>query len=148
MWQSLCGNSFVLWWSGTPVVGRGSAARSKPIVGSSLPFPRHLILLCEQGSAHGFQLFLFCFVHVWECEMEFVERLDNCGSHDQPRKPLVVRRNHQPGRVLRRRILDHFLVSFLVVLPEASFDDVGHGELPVLFRILEPLEEALLLLFL
>jgi len=26
----------------------------------------YLVLLCEQGSAHGFQLFLFCFVHVWE----------------------------------------------------------------------------------
>jgi hypothetical protein len=32
----------------------------------ALSFPWRLILLCEQGSAHGFQLFLFCFVHVWE----------------------------------------------------------------------------------
>jgi hypothetical protein len=66
MWQPLCGNSFVLWWSGTPGLGRGWVARSKPIVGRALPFPWRLILLCQQGSAHSFQLFLFCFVHVWE----------------------------------------------------------------------------------
>jgi len=60
----------------------------------------------------------------WLCpllgrKMEFVERLDNRGSHDQPRKPLVVRRNHETRRVLRRCTLDHLLVGFLVILPEA-----------------------------
>src|SRR2546421_12669533 len=97
--------------------------------------------------AHGLQLFLLGFVYVWEGKMEFVERLDDRGSHDQPRKPLVVRGNYEPRRVLRGRILDHLLVSFLVILPEAAFVDVRHGELPVLLWILQPLEEPLLLLF-
>src|SRR6266851_2224629 len=98
-----------------------------------------LILLGEQGMADGFQLFLLGFVHHWEGKMEIVERLDNRRSDDQPRKPLVVGRNDEPRRELRRGILDHLLVSFLVILPEASFVDIRRGKLPVLLRILEPL---------
>ena len=49
-----------------------------------------LILLGDQGGADGFQLFLLGFVHLREGKMEFVERLDNRGSHDQPSQPLVI----------------------------------------------------------
>src|SRR6266576_6106556 len=144
-WQPLCGNYFVLWWSGTPSLGRGWVARSSPV--HTVLVPLRLLLLREQGMADGFQLFPFGLVHFWEGKMEFVERLDNRGRHDQSRKPLVVRGNHEPRRVLRGRILDHLLVRFLVILPESSFVDVRHGELPVLFRILQALEEPFLLLF-
>jgi hypothetical protein len=33
MWPLFCGNSFVLWWSGTPGLGRGWVARSKLLSG-------------------------------------------------------------------------------------------------------------------
>src|SRR6266851_2459478 len=72
-----------------------------------------LILLGEQGTADGFQLFLLGFVHNWEGKMEIVERLDNRRSDDQPRKPLVVGRNDEPRRELRRGILDHLLVALV-----------------------------------
>src|SRR6476660_2145157 len=80
--------------------------------------------------------------------MELVERLDNRGSYDQSAKPLVIRRNHEPRRVLRRRILNDLLVSFLVIVPETSLVDVSHGEFPVLLWIFQPLEEPPLLLLL
>src|SRR5260370_33509052 len=107
-----------------------------------------LILLGEQGMADGFQLFLLGFVHYWEGKMEIVERLDNRGGHDQPRKPLVVARNDEPRRVLLRGILYHPLASSLAFLPEASFVGIRHQKLPASLRVLEPPQEAVLMLLL
>src|SRR5450755_3672926 len=50
--------------------------------------------------------------------------------------------------MLGGRILDHLLVRFLVVFPEAALLDVVHRKLPILLRILQPLQKSFLLFFL
>src|SRR5436190_1691103 len=70
------------------------------------------------------------------------------GSHraDDPREPFVVGGHDVPRRVLRCRVADRVLVGAHVVAPVRALLRVVRGELPVLLRLLEPLEEAALLL--
>src|SRR5437588_9152282 len=80
--------------------------------------------------------------------MEFIEGFEDCGGDDEAREPLAVCGNDVPWGMLGGGLLNHLLVRFLIVLPEAALLHVGHGELPIFLSIFEALEKAPLLLFL
>ena len=74
----------------------------------------------------------------------------HCCCHDPGDQgsadPLVISRDDVPGSPLGARGTDRFFVSLHVVIPEGSFGDIGRRELPVLLRVLEPLDQPLALL--
>src|SRR5262249_29366521 len=81
-------------------------------------------------------------------QIERLELFDHDGRDYQAGEPFVVGRHHVPRRLRRRSGLDHLLVGVHVLVPERPLLDVVHGELPALARLLQPIEEALALLFL
>ena len=86
--------------------------------------------------------------HFGIAQLHLFQRMNDDGGDDQAREPLVVRRDHDPWGMFAGRVADHVLIVLLIVVPEAALAHVGGGELPVLFRLVEPREEAALLLFL
>ncbi len=106
------------------------------------------IFLSEEGGADGGELFALGFFDIGEGQIEILEGFEDSARNDETREPFVVGGNDVPRRVLGGGLLNHFLVSFLIILPEAALLNVGHGKLPILFGIFEALEEALLLFFL
>ena len=87
----------------------------------------------EKGGANGCKLLALGFLHVGEGEIQIIEGFENGGCDHQAREPFVVRGNDVPGRVFDGGLLNHFLVSFLIVLPKTPLLHVGHGKLPILF---------------
>jgi len=70
---------------------------------------------------------------------------DRAGDH-HPREPLGVGRHDVPRCVRCRGAADRVLVGRLVGVPVCALADVVGLELPVLLRLVQPLQEALLLL--
>ena len=64
------------------------------------------------------------------------------------REPFVVCWNHIPRRVFRRRRTDHLFVRLLIVIPILAFVYVAGGKLPILLRLIQSRQKALLLLLL
>ena len=87
----------------------------------------------EEGSADGGEFFALGFFDVGEGEIEGVEGFENGAGDDEAGEPLVVGGDDVPGRMLGGGLLNHFFVSFLIILPEAALLNVGHGKLPILF---------------
>src|SRR5512135_19699 len=79
-------------------------------------------------------------------QVEARHRLDDRRGNRQPAEPLVVRRHHVPRRVGGCRMADHVLVGLHVFLPVAALAHVRGRELPVLVRVVQPLEKAPFLL--
>ena len=77
-----------------------------------------------------------------------LECVDDRRGDDDAREFLVVGGHHHPWRVWGRRVPDHVLVGRLVVVPVVALFQIARGELPVLFRHVQPLEKPRLLLFL
>ena len=72
--------------------------------------------------------------------------VDDRRGHDQAREPLVVGGHDVPRRVRRAVCADRVLVGRHVVVPVRALAHVAGRELPVLLGLVEPLQEALLLL--
>lgn len=102
----------------------------------------------DEGGANSSELLAFGFVDVRKGKIQFVQGFEDGAGDDEAREPFVVRGNDVPRSVFGGGLLDHFLVGFLVVLPEAALVYIGHGKLPILFGVLEAFEKALLLFFL
>ena len=85
-------------------------------------------------------------VDPWIRQVKLPERLDDRRRDHQPRIPLVVRRHHVPRGLPGSRATDGVLVGGHVIIPKLALPDVGRGELPILFRLLEALQETALLL--
>src|SRR5512137_2538675 len=110
-----------------PKPGRGVARRA---------------LLLRQLGAGQRQLLALRVRHLGEGEVELLEGLDDGRGHHEPGEPLLVGGDHVPGRVLRGGGPDGLLVGLHVALPVGPLPHVGRGELPVLVRLVEALEEA------
>src|SRR5205085_9453192 len=67
---------------------------------------------------------------------------------DQVPVPLRVRRDDDPGRVLRRALADRVLVSLRVVVPALPVFPVLDAQLPGVVRVLLPLQQSFPLLLL
>src|SRR5258708_13757476 len=111
-----------------------SSARSRPpqFCRELLPDLRHLVPYRGVGSRVP--------------RVDSVERRHEDGGGGQPAKPLVVGPHDVPRRPLRAGLAQHGLEGPLVVVPVTPLPDVTGGELPVLLRVVDPLEEPLGLL--
>ena len=78
--------------------------------------------------------------------MQRGHRIDDHRGHDQPREPLVIGGHHEPRRVAGGGVADHLLVGPHVLVPVRAFAHVTRSKLPVLLRLVEPLEKSLSLL--
>src|SRR5262245_34018927 len=84
--------------------------------------------------------------HLRIVEVDRREGVHDRGGHHEAREPLVVRRHHVPGCLVRGGLADRILIGALVVPPVPALGDVVRGELPVLLGLVEPRQEAALLL--
>src|SRR5262249_13098186 len=76
-------------------------------------------------------------------QIKRIQRLEDRGGDYDATEPFVVGRHDVPRSVFRGSLANHFLVRFHVVVPERAFLDIVGRELPVLLRVLKPLEETL-----
>src|SRR6516164_10459135 len=106
-------------------------------------FPPPALVL--QRLAHLFEFAQRGLVGAGKMQVEGFERADDRRSDHHPRKPFVVGRHHVPGRERRRSMPDDVLVDRHVSRPQRAFGDIVHRELPVLGRLLEPVEKPLTL---
>ncbi len=98
--------------------------------------------------ADGLEFAFLGFVHVGEGEVKIVEGFEDSSGDDKTSEPFIIGGDDVPRRVFCGGLLDHFFVSFLVVVPVAALLDVGHGEFPIFFGVFEAFEEALFLFIL
>ena len=91
------------------------------------------ILFGEEGGADGGELLALGFFDVGKGKIQIVEGFEDRGGYDKASEPFIISGNDVPGRVLGGGLLNRFVVSLLIVLPEAALLHVGHGELPILF---------------
>src|SRR5215469_12528949 len=101
--------------------------------------------LAGQRRAYRPKLLLLLAAHARIFQVQFLHRLHDGRRHHEPREPLVVGRHDEPRRILRGGRPDGLLVGVHIGGPVAALARIGHGELPVLLRLIEALEEALLL---
>src|SRR4051794_31845264 len=85
-------------------------------------------------------------LHLRVGELQPAQPLRDRRHHGQPREPLVVGRDHEPGRLRGGGRADRVLVGRLVLVPVLPLGDVAGRELPVFPGLVEAGEEALLLL--
>jgi len=81
-----------------------------------------------------------------ECQVQILERLENDLGDQHMREPLVVGGNDVPGDGLTARRRQHLRVSGHVRLPFRSLHHVRRGELPVLRRVVESVQQSSALL--
>ena len=74
--------------------------------------------------------------------IHFLQGVEDDLADDQPHIPLVIGRNHIPGRFLRSGFIDRRLKRFLIVIPVLALFKVRSRELPVLLRLLDAGKEA------
>src|SRR5581483_2212394 len=87
-------------------------------------------------------------VDAGKAQIQALQRGDDHRADDDTGKPFVVGRHHEPRRLLRRGMPDHFLVGRLIARPQLALGNIGHRELPVLGGLVEAVEKALALLLL
>src|SRR5690348_7011372 len=104
-------------------------------------------LTCLQRSFGRCQFFQFCIAHLGIVQIEIIQRVDDRGTDHDARKPLVIRRHDVPRRMFGRRIANHVFISVHIIIPVFTFLRVIGRKFPVFFRLLNPLEKALFLLF-
>src|SRR5215472_9455321 len=107
---------------------------------------RSRLLLTCKCSPHGEQLLLPLGVDFRVSEIELLHCFHCCCCDDEPSEPFVVGRHDVPWRRLGRSSSDSFFESVHVVAPITPLVHVRTREFPVLLRIVEALQEPLLLL--
>src|ERR1700676_734605 len=75
-----------------------------------------------------------------ECQVEILEGLDDDLGDQQVREPFVIGGNDVPGDVITARRRQRLRVRGHVRVPLRSLDHVSSRELPVLRRVVEPVQ--------
>jgi hypothetical protein len=74
--------------------------------------------------------------------LKLAQRVEHDLRYDQPRIFFVIGGNDMPGRVMGACRAQAFLIRIHVILPVASFVNIGQAEFPVPVRVVEPFEQA------
>lgn len=85
---------------------------------------------------------------LWIIEVKGFQGIEDRSAYYQPGKPLVVGGDHVPGRVACGGGADHVLIGGHVSVPKLAFNNVAHGEFPLLDGVLEAGEKPPALLIL
>src|SRR6185369_7903065 len=85
------------------------------------------------------QLFLR---RLWKRQIKTLERVSDHIGDCKPREPFVIRRHDEPRRVARSGPRQHLLVGALVLVPSIALVQIARLELPVLRRLVQPLQQA------
>src|SRR6185369_8752734 len=102
----------------------------------------------RQKASGGFQFLALVSVDLRIGKIQAFEGVDNRTTHDEAGVPLVIRRNDEPGCIWGRRMANHLLIRFHVVIPVCALLYIRSRELPVFVGLIEPGQKAALLLFL
>src|SRR5262249_43885811 len=124
-------------------MARASQITRAPVCGS-----RAVRSLGEQLLPRRRELLLLLLRHLRRLEAEVPYRRRQDVRDQSARHPFVVRGNYVPRRMLGARRAERLLERLEVVVPVGALGQVGGGELPVFGGVVEPLQEALLLLVL
>src|SRR5262245_22427467 len=108
---------------------------------------RRQLRLTSKLRARSCQLLLLFSIDFRKREVELFDGVHNSRGNQKSGEPFVVGRHDIPRGIFRSRGADRLLEGVHVVEPKFTLVDIGGRKLPVLFRIVEPLHEAILLFF-
>src|SRR5262245_16544934 len=103
--------------------------------------------LASKLRARRGQLFFRFGIDRWKRELQLFNGGHDGGGNKKSSKPFVVGGHDVPRSMLRSRRADGLLESRHIVGPKFPLVNIRGRKLPVFFRLVEPLHEAVLLLF-
>src|SRR5882724_12651523 len=137
-------------WGGpatNPTGSRTCSSSTQKLGSASRECPSDAFVTEERLSC-CFQFFSPLGIHFGIRKVQPIERIDDDCGHGQAGEPFVVRGDDQPGCMGRSSVRDHLFVGVHVVIPVLALLEVGGRKFPVLFRLLQAVQESFLLLFL